>query len=259
MSDLYGPVAADYRELWAPVIHPYGKLLLDRLPLGAARSVLDLGTGVGTLLPVIRERAPHARVVAVDVTEGMIRLAPSSLPRTVMDAGRLGFRDASFDVVVCAFVLFNVQDPPSAAQGILQVVVPGGAVGFATWGPAGICVGIDVWDQELDAAGAAPDPAADVRSGEHLVNSPRKMRRLMAEAGFEDVNSESIEFRHQWDLDLFMEWRIRLGPSSRRLASLDPRAREACTARVRQLLEGMSEEALIDVEEVILSTARRAP
>jgi hypothetical protein len=50
--------------------------LLGGLPLRSARRVLDLGAGVGTLLP------PSGRTAAIvtDRAEGMLRQAPATYP-----------------------------------------------------------------------------------------------------------------------------------------------------------------------------------
>src|SRR5881396_111612 len=60
VTAMYAPAAGDYGEIWAPLLRPYGLQLLDRLPLEEARRVLDLGCGVGRLLPDIAERARSA-------------------------------------------------------------------------------------------------------------------------------------------------------------------------------------------------------
>src|SRR5258708_2246481 len=42
-------------------------------------SVLDVGTGTGKLASAIEDAAPSSRVVGVDFTEGMLRVAPRQL------------------------------------------------------------------------------------------------------------------------------------------------------------------------------------
>lgn len=88
----------------------YGKLaeLLVARTDFRGRDVLDLGSGTGAV-----SRAAHgARVVAVDVSEGMLHFERSARPPGVVgDAVGLPFRDGAFDVVVAAFSLNHLADP----------------------------------------------------------------------------------------------------------------------------------------------------
>ncbi|MGH2728713.1 MAG: class I SAM-dependent methyltransferase, partial [Actinomycetota bacterium] len=86
LARAYGARADSYVDLWAPVLRPKGRALLERLSPGDARTFLDLGTGSGTLLKDIADLAPRARIVAVDRSEGMIRFAREPAMRAVMDA-----------------------------------------------------------------------------------------------------------------------------------------------------------------------------
>ena len=97
LARIYARVAPDYEELWEPVLHPFSLQLLDLVPLDGATRVLDLGCGVGRLLPEIESRASGALVVGADLTEGMVRRAPARFPRLVMDCIRPGLAPGSFD------------------------------------------------------------------------------------------------------------------------------------------------------------------
>src|SRR5437016_236068 len=75
MAVLYSRLAQAYARLWSPVIRPMALPLLRALPLNDARHILDVGTGVGALIPDIRAASPKADIVGVDQAEGMLRLA----------------------------------------------------------------------------------------------------------------------------------------------------------------------------------------
>src|SRR5262249_11697326 len=100
---MYSPIASDYEEIWAPRLRPYALQLLDRLSLESARRVLDLGCGVGKLLPDIERLAPNAFVVGSDLTHAMLRLADPRFGRVAMDGMRLAFGDSPFDAIVSSF------------------------------------------------------------------------------------------------------------------------------------------------------------
>jgi SAM-dependent methyltransferase len=253
----YSAVAPDYDEIWAPLLRPFGLRLLDRVPLAGARRVLDLGCGVGRLLPDIEERAPGATVMGADLTEGMLRQAPRRFARVAMDCTRPAFPAASFDAVISAFMLFHVPQPLVALRCAREVVRPGGAVAIAVWGTGEVFPAMDAWDEELDRLDVPLDPsAAGGPDGRVQTDSPQKMAALLADAGFEDVVAESAEWLLQWELGNFLEWRRRMGPSSRRLAQLDPNERETAFARARERVEAMGHAALFHRDEVVLASAR---
>ena len=252
---MYGPIAADYDELWAPLLRPYGLRLLDMLTLQTSRRVLDLGCGVGRLLPDIYQRAPGAHVVGSDLTEGMISRADPRFGRVVMDAMQPAFAADSFDAAVSAFMLFHVPDPQAALKSLRRVVCAGGRVAFAVWGEEASFPALDAWDEELNAAGVPPDPAAEgPPGGEELVNSPEKMRKILSGAGFEDASAEPVPWTQPWTLDGFVDMRTRMSAGKRRLDRLDPERRQQVVSIARRRIASMSTDDLVDHDVVVLAS-----
>ncbi len=96
--------------------------------------VLDVGVGTGLELPMFD---PGTRLVGVDLSEPMLRRAASRVRAKslgnvaglgVMDATRLGFPDASFDVVVAPFFITVVPQPYLALAEMARVVKKGGEI-----------------------------------------------------------------------------------------------------------------------------------
>jgi SAM-dependent methyltransferase len=262
MAKLYSALAEPYAQLWSPVIRPMALPLLHNLHLQSAERILDLGTGIGALLPDIRAAAPNSMIVGVDRSEGMLRLAEPLRSRfdislALMDAQHMGFRSSSFDVTILAFMLFHVSQPPLALAEVARVLRPGAAIGTVTWGGSTAFPASDVWDEELDAHGANRDPVDTVRHDDTM-DTPVKIRDLLEEAHFSKVRAWTSAFQHQWDLESFFALRLSYGVHRRRLDTLEPDVRSACLACIRERQTKMSAADFIFGPEVVFAVAERA-
>ena len=256
LADRYSQRAEAYDGLWSPIIRPAGERLITHLPIsGATKSVIDIGTGAGALLPAIRRSAPGALIVGVDRSQGMLRLAKEkhSIPLALMDVQKLALPANRFEVAVVAFVLFHLPFPKRCLAEVSRVLQPGGALGTVTWGAEKEPLASATWDEELQAAGAQVIalPAVDNRA---CCDSAQKMTALLEQAGFVSIKvwTESIE--HRWRSEDHFDYQV--GMSSRlRLQSLDVEDRQACLRRVRDRLSDAGDEQYIYRGEVFMATA----
>lgn len=251
----YSSEAKAYRDLWAPVLARLARWLIDELPVQKARRVLDLGCGVGTLLPHLQEVAPSAAIVGLDGAEGMVALGPRSFPLLVGDATNLPFADGSFDAVVMAFMLFHLPRPATGLTEARRVLRRGGRVGLLTWGNERDSRAWTQWVDELDAAGAVG--FTEKLSWHEFVNTPEKVKRLLHEVGFSGISSRVESFVERPTCEEFVSRRTNLGDCRYRWESLGGERREAVLATAIPRLKEMSPEDFEEESEVIVTVAER--
>jgi ubiquinone/menaquinone biosynthesis C-methylase UbiE len=258
LAERYSQRADAYDKLWSPVIRPVGERLIRQLSLKAARSIIDVGTGAGALLPAIRRAAPSATILGVDRSDGMLRLAREKHSGwlALMDVQKLAISANQFDAAVVAFVLFHVPSPQRCLNEVNRVLKPGGTVGTVTWGAERIPMANAIWDEELEAAGAQylELPATDNRA---CCDNAEKVTALFEQTGFilTRVWSESVEFR--WRPEDYFDYQMR-STSRLRLLSLEQGDREACLRRIRKRLSGSDDEQYVYSGEVVMAMARKA-
>jgi malonyl-CoA O-methyltransferase len=103
--------------------------------------VLDAGCGTGHSSQALAERYPQARVVALDLSEGMLREARNRPPPrgafalVCGDAMRLPLADASVDLVFSNLTLQWCTDLDAAFGEFRRVLRPRGLLNFTTFGP----------------------------------------------------------------------------------------------------------------------------
>lgn len=134
IAAVFGRAAPGYDTV-IPFFARFGTRLVDLADVRPGERVLDVGAGLGaTLLPAAERAAPDGSVLGVDLSERMVDALALDLQRRGvanasvqrMNAEALAVEPASFDVVLCSFVLHLVPDPDRAARGFLRALRPGG-------------------------------------------------------------------------------------------------------------------------------------
>jgi phosphatidylethanolamine/phosphatidyl-N-methylethanolamine N-methyltransferase len=126
---------------WAPVYDIVFGAVFERgrkASIAAAERIggriLEVGVGTGLSLP---DYSWTNRLTGVDLSAPMLRQAKARVAQhrltnveclAVMDAQRLGFADASFDVVVAQYVITAVPDPEATLTEFVRVLRPGGEI-----------------------------------------------------------------------------------------------------------------------------------
>ncbi|WP_405607753.1 class I SAM-dependent methyltransferase [Streptomyces sp. NBC_01508] len=157
LSAASGHAALTYDRLVAvnPGYHAHLRRSARRLRLsrgGAGLRLLDLGCGTGASTAALLAAAPHAEIVAVDASAGMLeRAAAKSWPAGVSfvhapverlaEAGVAGPFDGSF----AAYLFRNVTDPDRTLALVRSLLAPGGRIGAHEYALGGRAVDRAVW------------------------------------------------------------------------------------------------------------------
>jgi ubiquinone/menaquinone biosynthesis C-methylase UbiE len=176
---------------WTTREKAFRRLLVDQANLSAARSVLDLGCGTGTLAVLIKRLFPQATVVGLDADEAMLgraRAKASAANANVQfDRGlaqALPYKDSSFDRVVSTLFLHHLDAAQKrrALKEVLRILRPGGELHVADWGrPTGpIMRGMFLVVRMSDGFSVTRDSVTG------------RVPRLISQAGFVGVRERGV-------------------------------------------------------------------
>ncbi|SRR5579885_2040669 len=107
---------------------------LGRLDLPRGGRVLDVGSGTGILIPLLRDAlGPRGQIVAVDIAAEMLRLARArhgdlGLRFVCADAATLAEPRQSYDAIICNAVIPHFEDLSAALQHLATLLRPGGVL-----------------------------------------------------------------------------------------------------------------------------------
>ncbi len=263
----YDGYADDYRDWWAPVIAPASLMVLDRLALAADSSatLVDIGTGSGTLALAALRRWPRVRVIGVDPARRLLDMAEADaaaaglgdrLELRVGEATALPLDPASVDAAMSSFVLQLVPDRAAAVREALRVVRPGGHFACLTWRidedpfePE------DVFDDALDALDiTAPDRPEGIGSS---YSSPDEAAAAFRDCDFVDVRAQEEWLVHRFTPQSFLEVAERWTEDDV-FASLDEPMRARLRAEVLRRLAALPPDALVWRRPLVSVVGQRA-
>jgi SAM-dependent methyltransferase len=169
-------------------------LLMSLGPLGAGRSMLDVGCGPGT----VTLAAQHAgfAAVGVDAEDSMLRLAHRKGPGIALVRGalpNLPFAEAAFDVVAANFVVSHTADPRASLREMRRVTRAGGRVAVTVWtgvvGPMN-----QLWNDVMAAASVAPPTTRTLPPNRDFERTPEGLAGIVSEAGLDDVVVREVKW-----------------------------------------------------------------
>ncbi len=131
--------ASAYHRVSAPQT-AWGQEVLERLHLTGGETVLDAGCGTGKLTRQLAERLPRGRVLALDASADMLRVARAELASY---GGRVQLVHAALpalplgmpvDAILSTATLHWVLDHPATYRAFLGAIRPGGQLEFQCGG-----------------------------------------------------------------------------------------------------------------------------
>ena len=141
MAELSRETIAQAYALWAPfydivfgAVFEQGRHAAIRAAERLGGRILEVGVGTGISLP---DYGPTSRLTGIDISEPMLRKAQKRVAElglnnveglALMDAERLAFPDASFDVIVAQYVITTVPHPEATLDEFARVLKPGGEI-----------------------------------------------------------------------------------------------------------------------------------
>ena len=174
---------------------PFTEAVVGAADLGAARRVLDVGCGSGTLLEAAV--AAGAEAVGVDISTAMVEAARRRVPTATVVTADAQTADllaaapgAPFDRVVSRFGVMFFADPVTAFVNIRSATAPGARLAFVCW-REGETYMFSLALRALTARLADPPtrPKTGAPGPMGLAN-PDRIREVLTVAGWSEVTIE---------------------------------------------------------------------
>ena len=207
--------------------------LVERAGASAGNRVLDIATGSGEpALTAARAVGPSGRVVAVDMSAGMLKIARERVDAAGLrnvelvesDAESLRLDDHSFDAVLCRWGLMFMPDLDGLLAKLRRALKADGRIATAVWSSA----------DKVPICGLARDAIRQITGIAPPPNAPDPLKladvsileRALKGAGFREVTIERMTVTFEFaSADAFADFRSAIGGTRAALAARTPEIR----------------------------------
>lgn len=170
---------------------------------GRGLRLLDAGCGTGASTAALAEVAPHAQIVAVDASAGMLaQAAAKSWPPSVrfVHSPIEDFTEGGFDGILAAYLVRNLADPDAQLRRFREMLRPGSTIALHEYSvrdsPAAQAIWNAVcWGIIIPAGWRKTGDSTLYRHLWRSVNSfdgAGEFQRRMVAAGFTGVHSQTM-------------------------------------------------------------------
>jgi len=189
IAEWNGPAGNSWRSHQARfdrMLKPFSDALLAAADIRPGEQVLEIGCGAGSLALDLAGRG--AKVVAVDVSQGLLDLARTRAPAVdfrLGDASHMAF-GPDFDLLISHLGVMFFDDPAAAFANLRMALNSKGRLAMLTWRSAAENEVVTVCEAAL-----APNLVAPVRPpdapGPFSFGDRDRVHGILAKAGFTDI------------------------------------------------------------------------
>jgi SAM-dependent methyltransferase len=195
----------DWGHVIGPELQPISDRMMELAEIRPGQQVLDVATGLGE--PAVTAAhlvGPSGRVIAIDIAPQMLDIARMrvnelglhNIDFREMDAEELDLPEQSFDVILCRLGLMYLPNLQTSLERMRNLLVPGGRVTAAVWGPAQkvpfVSMPMAVAMRELQVP---PPPGMP---GPFSLADTDRVAQVLTQAGFTQVYTEPMTLTLDW-------------------------------------------------------------
>ena len=257
-----------YQRYLVPAITTkWAEDLVGRAQPRAGEAVLDIACGTGVVARLAGKRMAHGHITGLDLNKGMLTVArtlPSEgVPIDWIEGSALDlpFPKGKFDLVFCQLGLQFFPDQKRALREMHRVLSPSGRIALSVYSPIARTPGANAFVLALDHV-LGPN-ASKIKRGEHSFNAPDELQQLLTDAGFAEVEVQTVGQKIVFPSVLdYVRFQLLATPMATLLSDRDEADRQAAIETIALATASFSDAATLEGgrfafrQEAYVGTAR---